>query len=185
MKPIILTILVTALVLFTAASVKAARPIDHPGFVDLSFVDDYAGDDVKVEVNISGALLKLAGAVAANEDPDAADAIKNLEQITVRIVERSAGSNSEEFNKWVKDTQDKVRSKGWESIATVREDDENIGVYMLFSDTQISGVFVTVVNKDEAIFVNVVGDIDMDNLSKIGARFDIPGLENAMEDLEK
>ena len=42
----------------------------------------------------------------------------------------------------------------------------------------IEGLVVTQVEKGgEAVFVNIVGDINLETISKLGSKFDIPGID--------
>ena len=43
----------------------------------------------------------------------------------------------------------------------------------------IEGLVVTQVQKNgEAVFVNIVGDINLETISRLGSKFDIPGIDD-------
>ena len=55
--------------------------------------------------------------------------------------------------------------------------DDLVQVLMLVQEKKISGIFVVVQDAEEAIFVNIIGDIDMKSIATISRQFDIPGLD--------
>jgi hypothetical protein len=76
--------------------------------------------------------------------------------------------------------------RGWEKIARVRENDDNISVLFLMDDDAIAGITVMVADggeNAEVIFVNVAGRIDLELLGEMGMKVGLPGLE-ALGDID-
>jgi len=74
----------------------------------------------------------------------------------------------------------KLVSKNWDRIVHVKSGDEytNVFIKSSTSDNNIYGLTVTTYQKDgEASFVNIVGKINLESISRLGAKFDIPSLD--------
>jgi hypothetical protein len=89
-----------------------------------------------------------------------------------------------EFNDATKSTTGELDKKGWERIVRVREDDSNVDIYLLPSESyeSILGIVVMVAEDEEAIFVNIVGEINPDDVARLGDHFDIEELHDIKAD---
>ena len=76
----------------------------------------------------------------------------------------------------------KLEAQGWSKMVTVREKGEgdNVDVHVKQrGDEDIDGLVVTVIDhKGEAVFVNIVGNINADQISKIAAKYNIDALKH-------
>ena len=67
---------------------------------------------------------------------------------------------------------------GWETVARVREKEEQIHVSVRMDGGAIAGIVVMAVEHGkEAVFVNIVGDIDPAQIGRIGRRFNVPAIK--------
>ena len=73
----------------------------------------------------------------------------------------------------VKDVSSSLSSRGWESVVTVNSDDEQVRIFMMIIDGQVEGITVMAVEETEAVFVNVIGSINPEELGKVMENFDI------------
>ena len=72
-----------------------------------------------------------------------------------------------------------VEKKGWDRIVRMKDRDEAADVYIKTENDGIIGLLVTAFNEDdEAAFVNIVGDINLETIGKLGDKFDIPSLDS-------
>jgi hypothetical protein len=92
-----------------------------------------------------------------------------------------------EYADVTKETTKQLDEKGWERIVRVREDEENVDVYLRPSDDyeSILGIVVMVASWDEAVFVNIVGEINPEDVSRLGEHFDIDELDDVHIDTSK
>ena len=62
----------------------------------------------------------------------------------------------------------------------VRDDEEHVHVYVRVNDEVIAGMMVMVISSDdgETYFLNIVGDINPEQIGRIGRRFDIEPLDD-------
>lgn len=159
--------------IFTA-SLFAASPA---GYVDFGSFEA-SPDKEYVEVDINKALLKLAATFAKNEDPEIAEILGNLEHVHVNVVGMD-DSNRESATDRIETLRARLETEGWARIITVREaKGDNVAVFLKqANDESIQGVVVTVIGGDgEAVLVNVVGDVQLDQIARLGERLNIDPL---------
>ena len=134
-----------------------------------------------VEVNVDGKLLDLAKRVTAKvKDEDAkkvAQAISGLKGIYVRVY------RFETENEYNMADVDIIRSQlnapGWERLADVRskKNNQKIDVYTMFSGDLMSGVAVVISDSKSIAVVNIVGPIDIELLTELGGKLNIPDID--------
>ena len=74
---------------------------------------------------------------------------------------------------YVETITSKLSQQGWESVVTVNKDDEQVRIFMKFNGDIVEGITVIALEEDEAVFVNVIGDLKPDELGKVMNNFDI------------
>lgn len=150
------------------------------GYVDFGRFEPAAGREF-VEVNVRSGLLKFAARIAAIEEPEAAELLRNISHVRVNVIGLDDTNRAGTVERIARIRAD-LEAGGWEKIVTVREGTdqggEDIAVYMKAKgDDAIEGVVVTVIGgKGEAVLVNVVGDIRADQLAKLGETLDLQPL---------
>lgn len=152
----------------------------HPGYVNFDDIEVPKDAEESVEVYVRGPLLKLVASATRNEDPALSDLLAKLLLVRVNtftLDEKSA----EELKPKVARIESSLGAKNWEKVARVKERTDLTNVYMKMEGERIVGLVVMVVESsgtsNEAVFVNIVGEIDMDAIGKLGRKFDIPTLE--------
>jgi len=131
-----------------------------------------------MEVDISKGLLKLASNFAKHEDPEVAEIIGNLERVRVNVFGID-DTNRDEVTNRIETVRTELETQGWTRVVTVRESGgDNVAVFLKQdSEEAIQGVVVTVISNDgEAVLVNVVGDVKIDQIARLGDRLDIDPL---------
>jgi hypothetical protein len=140
-----------------------------------------------VEVNISGAMLKFAARITARQEPEVAELLRNLKSIRVNVVGLD-DSNRTKTIEQVEGVRRKLEGQGWTKMVTVRErnDGDNVDVHVKQrGEEAIDGLVVTVLDhKGEAVFVNIVGNINADQIAQIADKFDIEPLRKVHLKLE-
>ena len=132
-----------------------------------------------VEINLSPAMLKFAARIAAKREPETAELIRNLKSIRVNVVGMDDSNRAATLEK-IESVRRKLEGDGWTKMVTVRDHDkgDNVDVHVKqHGEEAIDGLVVTVIDhKGEAVFVNVVGNINADQLAQIADKFDIEPL---------
>ena len=150
------------------------------GFVDFGRLIPSAHGQF-VELNLSQGMLKFAAKMASFQEPAAADLIGNLKQIRINVISMDDSNRADTVGK-VQALGRKLESKGWTHVAAVRDGggSDNINVHIKQHGADIiDGVVVTVLNQNgEAVFINVVGNISVDQLGVIAERLGLDQLRN-------
>lgn len=134
-----------------------------------------------VEVNIDGKLLDLAKRVTVKVNDEKAkkvgQAISGLKGIYVRVY-RFANEN--EYNiADVDAVRSQLNSPGWERVAEVRSKRHNqkVDVFTMFTGDLMSGVAVVVSDSKTIAVVNMIGPIDLELLSELSGKLNIPDMD--------
>jgi hypothetical protein len=101
-------------------------------------------------------------------------------------------SNENEVKDVISSVDKSLMSKNWQRIVKVKENGEYTNVYVLPSSDyeNFLGLCVTSIDskkkKDkeraEATFVNIVGNINMSQLGKLGDKFNFPAMNKMMKE---
>ena len=141
-----------------------------PGYVDFGELNSTFGEPT-VQISIGASLLSLVGTLSAQEDPDAAELFKKLSGVRVNVYETEAmAAGAVDL---VKDISGKLSESGWESVVSVNSADEQVRVFMKINGETVDGITVMAVEESEAVFVNVIGDINPAELERVMKNFDI------------
>ena len=132
-----------------------------------------------VEVNLSSAMLKFAARIAAHEEPETAELIRNLKSIRINVVGMDDSNRAATVGQ-IETVRRKLETQGWTKLVTVREkeDGDNVDIHVKQrGDDAIDGLVVTVLDRQgQAVFVNIVGNINADQIAVIAEKFDIEPL---------
>ncbi len=165
-----LTLCFSTLILFAANFANAQGQID---FADLS---EHYGEP-KVEINLSSSLMKLVGGFANSEDPEVGSILSSLESIKVRVY--NLNGELEKANSTVDRVSGELKADNWETLVTVNNNEENQKVRIFSKSTSnvIDGVVVMVVSPEkeagEAVFINIVGEIDPEKIGKVAETLNV------------
>jgi hypothetical protein len=166
--------------LSVALSTAAFAAENEAGYIDIGKLMPAAKGQF-VEVNLSTAMLKFAAKLAARQEPETAELIRNLKSIRINVVGLD-DSNRASTVEQIESVRRKLETQGWTKLVTVREKEggDNVDVHVLQrGDDAIDGLVVTVIDhKGEAVFVNIVGNINADQIAKIADKFDIEPLKH-------
>jgi len=134
-----------------------------------------------VEVNVDGKLLDLAKRVTGKVDDanakKVAESIAGLKGIYVRVFNFE---NENEYNLAdIDDIRSQLNGPGWERLANARSkrNNQTVDVYTMFTGDLVSGVAVVVSESKRIAIVNMIGPIDIEALTELSGRFNIPKIE--------
>ena len=150
----------------------------EPGYVDFGPALAGISSTKCVEVNLPEPLLAFAATLAKGKDADAAALIKDLRQVRVNVLgldEKNRGELTAHMQKIRAD----LAAQGWLRAVTVQDNGDDVSVLVkLGADSAVEGLTVTVLSKsNDAVFVNIVGNIDPARIAAIGERYGIDHLK--------
>lgn len=143
---------------------------DLPGYVDFGELSGIFGEPT-VQISIGESLLNMVGALSAKEDPEAAELFRKLNGVRVNVFEtESMAVGAVDL---VKDISAKLSTSGWESVVTVNSADEQVRIFMKINGETVDGITVMALEDTEAVFVNVIGNINPAELERVMDNFDV------------
>lgn len=157
---------------------RAADGQTGPGYVDFGKFAPPGGGGQFIEVHVKNNLIAMVARLAEKQEPEVAELLKGLEMVRVNVIGLK-DSNRAEVKQRVGKIRAALDAQGWERVVTVQEANEDVGVYVKTRGSEaFEGVVVTVIDGDqEAVLVNVVGNIRPEQLSTLGERFDLEPLK--------
>lgn len=166
---------------FTGVAHPQSSLEKDPGYVDFARINAWFDETPTLEVNIKGALLRLVAEASRLEDPELADLLSELTAIQVQgyPLRRSQFDDiGVAVDTWVTEMEE----SGWDTIVRVRDKDEHVDMHVKVHDGAIAGMLVMVVapGDDDTVFVNIVGEIDPEQIGRIGRRFNIDPITDSV-----
>lgn len=150
--------------------------------------EDIPGIDSEptVAIDLDPEMMNFFGAATKGQDPAVRSALEGIKNVRVRVYEGFTDGGSEaEVLKFVDDTARTLEREGWRNVVRVNEDGERVRIFMKLAAGggagagRIEGITVMVVDTgggDEAVFINVAGDIRPEQLGRVASQFGMPGM---------
>jgi hypothetical protein len=148
--------------------------------LDLKHLDKLADKaSNKVEVTLDGSVLKMAAKFLSDDnDPDSAKIkklVNGLKGIYVKTYEfEKEGEYSESDIAGIR----KQLESGWSRIVGIqsKKDGDNAEIYLKTGGTD-GGLAILCAGAKELTVVNIVGKIDLDQLSELGGNMGVPKID--------
>jgi hypothetical protein len=177
---------IAALALAAVTTFNSAHAGNTPdGVVDFGKFSPTPGAEF-VEVNVNSNLIAMVVNFAKKQEPQIAEVLGGLKSVRVNVLGVN-DKNREEITKRMNAVRTQLDGSGWERLVTVMKDKNDVGIFMKTRGAEVvEGVVVTVLNdENQAVFVNVVGDIRPEKLATVGERFNIEPLKHLPAPAEK
>jgi hypothetical protein len=154
---------------------------------DFSF-GDIPGVDVEpsIEIDLNPSMLGFL-TEAAKGAGEQASGLEGITNVRVYVYE-GIGDDLSDVLKFVDDTSQRLERDGWHSAVRVREDGEQVVIYMKPASSgargaagTIDGLTLMVTDSggaDEAVFINIAGQIQPAQLGRIAATIGMNGMFN-------
>lgn len=178
------TLVGALMLLAVAGTVQAQDDIERdPGYVDLDVLEQWFDEEPAIIVNVKGALLDLVAEASRYEDPELADLLRKLRSVQVRGYDLRWDA-FDDVQQRTRAMARQLEADGWDTVVRVRDRDEHVNIHVRVEDGNIAGMIVMVVSPgdDETIFVNIVGEINPEQIGRIGRKFDIEPLDGMTVD---
>jgi len=170
------------LLFFFCAGLTAQEKYDYsndPGYVDFGDLAKFQDGSDVTEVLVEKNLLRMVAKATLSSDTALYDLLSGLKLVKVNSFKSDEKNKTDIFKK-MEDINKKLTSKNWDRIVHVRGGDEYTNVFIKSSesDDNIYGLVVTTYQGNgESSFVNIVGKINLESIGRLGAKFDIPELD--------
>ena len=175
MKRFLITVACALLAMPAMAQEDALK--DLPGYVDFGELNSIYGEP-KVNISIGGALLGFVGAMAKNSNPETATIFNKLKGVRVSVY--ATGGDSGAALDQVNRVKNLLTASDWQPIVQINEDDEQVQIFMKMDGDKMNGLTLMAVDDEEAVFINVIGQLDPNELAAVMDNFDVD-IEGALD----
>jgi hypothetical protein len=169
LRPALRAVAACGLILVVAACGLTA-PRGSEGYADLDSLGMSDTDRV-IALSIGPALLRIA-ASQVDDEPETRALLKSLDGVRIRVyeIDGDAGRVASRID----NMSHRLQDDGWEPVMLVRKQDEAVHMLLRTSDSQICGLTVLVSDgATEAVVINLMGDIQPQQFSKIMVALDV------------
>ena len=163
----LLFLAITASFFLTGCGITASGLHNHAGYADIESPYWWQADS---DVNLSLGPLTIGTArwvMDEDKDPEIDAILDDVDGVRISIYKIE--DNSDIFKDNFDETQANLRADGWQHIVRVN-DDESTDYSLMFIKSNgevIDGLVVLSLSDDEAIFVNIIGNIHPDSFDPI------------------
>lgn len=145
----------------------------QPGYVDFGDLSALDGGEPTVEISLGGALLGFLSAATRAEDQELADTLGKLRSIRVNVFE-VAPENLEQARARADAVSRELEARHWEPAVVVKAKDKAIRMYLKMVQDRVAGMAIMIIGPDsEAVFMNIVGEIDPAQLGRVASKFGV------------
>ena len=121
-----------------------------------------------VQVDLNPTMIGLFSATARAENPAAADLLAGIEGVRVRVYHKL--DNVDEVSSYLTTVASRLERDDWQQVVSV-EDEARVRVFIRGNEETITGITAMVVGEAEAVFINVAGSINAEQLAQSVASF--------------
>jgi hypothetical protein len=152
---------------------------NEPGYFDLGDLNSLEKSTGVTEIIMEEDLLSVLATMSNEKDPNIMAILEGLKLVKANIYKVNDG-NLDELKARVNEIDSRILESDWKRIVRTRSLEEIANVYIkLNGDKNIVGLVVTSVEQGgDAAFVNIVGNIDLATIGKLGNKFQIPSLDS-------
>lgn len=159
---------------------------EAPGYVDFGQLTPAASGGEFVEVNIPANLISMVSQLAGQDEPEIGELLGGLTRVRVNVVALD-DNNRAQIQDRLAGIREKLTAQEWTKIVTVRNDHDNVDVFLKTKGEEaVEGIVVTVTEGDKkVVLVNIVGNIRPEQVALVGDRLNIEPLKQAGAVLKK
>ena len=151
----------------------------NPGYFNLDNIRTTFSDEPTLEINLEGFLLSMAASATKVAEPDLAEVLDNLLYVRVERYDLPRDKRDEVQGK-NGELAKKLDKEGWERVVRVRENEDDVYVYLKPENKKIVGIVVMAIEGSKRVlFANIVCNIDPDQIGRLGNRWDLNHLDSA------
>lgn len=176
MKRMIPLLAIFALGLGLGGAPVTAQSPPPDGGLPLELSEIFASEDLQVEINLGRFLLGMVASATEKEDSEFSELLRGLHSIKVRIASPEAIHDRGLLQR-LRRAADRLDGRGWQPVVRIRsgENQEDVYIYVQEAAGQITGLVVMFAQGNgEAGLVHIEGEIDPEELGRLGQKLDLP-----------
>lgn len=144
------------------------------------FFSKYQDDESFTNVNISSKMFGLFTQMDA-EDPEDKEVLEAISKLKgLKIIAKQNARNSRELFK----EAFTLIPKDFEELMTVRDKDKDMKFMIKENGGKITEMVMVVGGNEEFMIMSIFGDIDLKQISRIGTKMNVKGLEH-LQNMDK
>lgn len=145
------------------------------------FFEKYASDDSFTQVTVSSKMFNLFTNMEADtpEDKELLEAISKLKGL--RILAKDQARNAREL---YREAFTLIPKSDYEELMSVRDDQKDMKFLIRENGDKISELLMVMGGPEEFMVLTVFGEIDLKQISRIGRKMNVSGLEK-LESMDK
>jgi hypothetical protein len=179
---VLLAVLLLSLVIGSQAVAGDVK--NEPGYVDLEWIQIPASADEVQDIDLSEIIKSVAADAKDSGDEQLAQVLEMVRSIRVKgftLGKDGADDVAKAVDRITKD----LKKNDWKRLIYLKDGDEIMSVSTKYKGEDLVGLMVLAYEPGhEALFVNVVGDLDLPTLMKLVGGMDGDGLEDLLENLD-
>ncbi len=163
-------------------SAFAGNAADEPGYMDLSWITIPDGAAEVQDIDLGDVLLSIANDAKEQGDSSLAQALSMIHSVRVKAFSLTE-KDLPRTEKAVKKIMSKLEKGGWSRLIYAKDDQETVTVNTKSVDGKMVGLMVVVFDPtDEAVFVNVAGDLNLGTLFQLAQKFGVDDLDELLQE---
>lgn len=149
-------------------------PQRDAGFADVE-TPSWRHTNQTMSLSIGPTLLSFAASMI-EDDPKTARLLRSLDGVRVKIYEVEPG-HAIAVSESLEQMRQSLLGQDWEPVVLVKEQDERTCLLVKMDGDQVRGITVLNTDGTEAVFVNVMGDLQPELFNETIAALEVPGPE--------
>jgi hypothetical protein len=147
-----------------------------PGYVNFDAERPVGSKTPSIEIFIRKPLLQMVSAIVGKEEPELGKLLRKLKLIQVRVFQDVADYDRASALKNAASIARSLAKKGWEKMVAIREKDQAVDILLKMQKDSIAGLAVLVVEADQVVLVNIVGELDPALLGQLAGNLGVPDM---------
>mgnify|MGYP000657212002 CR=1 FL=1 len=139
----------------------------QPGYVNFDSLESEYGE-AKVLINLNKTMLGFMSKLNA-AGPATAELFSKLKAVRVQVYD--IDKNEQPALELISKVTEEITRENWMPVVSINEPDEKIRIFTKLTDDIMDGLVVMTINEQgngrEAVFINIVGEIDPAQINQV------------------
>ena len=164
-NPGALRLLAVALMALTISACGLTAPRSSDGYADLDSLGVFDTDRT-MNLSFGPTLLHFAARMTAEDEPETADMLRDLDGVRIRIYE--IDGDAERVAQRIEAMSERLRQDRWEPVMLVREEEEQVHMLLRTREHRIQGlILIASDGTSEAVVINLMGELNPEHFSDV------------------